>query len=274
MVEKLRAAILGATGIVGQRFISLLYRHPWFEVSSIYSARHAGERYGDVVKWVVGGELPGEMAEARLERGDPDSVVSDKPDIVFSALPSDAAKDVEPELAKRGLIVVSNSSPFRMERDIPLLIPEINADHVELSRLQERRGWKGRIYKVPNCTTIILAITLKPLLDEYGIEKVIVSSMQSLSGAGLTGVPSMLILDNLIPFIEGEEEKVESETLKILGSLVDGAIKPAPLKVSASTHRVMVLEGHTIAVFAKTRSTVEPEDAARVLKDFKGNKIK
>ena len=269
-MDKLRVAILGATGVVGQRLVSLLHRHPWFEIGGLYSSeRHHGRRYGDVVEWILEEEIPESMADSRVYRVDPEALSPREYSLVFSALPSEIAQAMEPELARKGLIVVSNSSPYRLDSDIPLLVPEVNPDHVSLASLQEKRGWRGRIYKVPNCTTIILSMTLKPLLDEFGLSRVVVSSMQAVSGAGLRGVPSLRILDNLVPFIEGEEEKVETEPLKILGAIEGNRVRDPGFRVTASTHRVPVLEGHTLAIFVETRKEADPIEVARVMEDFK-----
>ena len=269
-MEKLKVAILGATGIVGQRLVSLLHRHPWFEVEGLYaSKRHHGRRYSEAVEWVLEEEIPESIADTRVYEADPESLSPRDYDLVFSALPSDVARSVEPVLAKKGFVVVSNSSAYRLDSDVPLIVPEVNPDHIYVAGLQEGRGWRGRIYKVPNCTTIILSLTLKPLLDRFGLSRVIVSSMQAVSGAGLRGVPSLYILDNLVPFIEGEEEKVEAETLKILSSLEGGRLRDPGFIVSASTHRVPVLEGHTIAVFVETREEADPVEASKAMEGFK-----
>ncbi|WP_434731487.1 aspartate-semialdehyde dehydrogenase [Thermogladius sp. KZ2Tp1] len=273
-----KAAILGATGLVGQRFASLLADHPWFEITLLQSSgKSAGNRYGESVKWVLDSQLPAKVADLPVEPLDPASIAREGVDVVFSALPAEVSVDVELELARKGLVVVSNASPMRMEPDIPLLLPEVNADHVEVLELQRRRrGWSGGIVKVPNCTTSILTLSLKPLLDEFGLRRVVTSSMQAISGAGLTGLPSMLIMDNLIPFIEGEEEKVEEETLKLLGSVgSEGVTLNNSFAVTASCHRVMVLEGHTIAVFAELeKKSVAVEEVIKAMEEFKGNKIK
>lgn len=274
---KIRAAVLGATGIVGQRFVSLLHAHPWFEVSFLAgSDRSAGRRYGEAVRWIIERRLPADIAEMELHPLDAGSIARGQVDVAFTALPADVAQQVEPELARRGVTVVSNSGNMRLDADIPLIVPEINADHLEVIDYQRRkRGWDGLIVKIPNCTTIILALTLKPLLDEFGARRVIASSMQALSGAGLTGVPSVLILDNLIPYIEGEEEKVERESLKILGATKEGIVEPNwSLSVSASCHRVMVLEGHTIAAFVELGRRASTKEVARALEEFRGNKIR
>jgi len=271
---KYRVCVLGATGLVGQRMVSILSRHPWFDIELLMaSERSAGKKYKEAVNWVIDEPFPEEIGDSVLSKIDVETITKEKPDIIFSALPSEAALDIEIELLKRGFIIVSNASPMRMEPDIPLLNPEVNADHLELVKYQSKRGWKGFIVKVPNCSTAILTLPLKPIMEEFGVRRVIVSTMQALSGAGLTGVSSVMILDNIIPYIEGEEEKIETESLKILGELKGGKISYPDLKISASCHRVMVLDGHMEAVFIETGKEVDVDDVKRVLKEYKYNKI-
>jgi len=274
---KRRVAILGATGIVGQRFISLLHNHPWFEIELLVSSdKSSGKIYGETAKWVIEHHLPSSIAELTLHPLNPELIIKEDIDVVFTALPAEVAMQIEAELAKHGIVVVSNSSNMRMEPDIPLIVPEINAEHIDIINYQQKkRAWEGFIVKIPNCTTIILSLSLKPLIDEFGVERVVASSMQAVSGAGLTGVPSVVILDNLIPYIEGEEEKVESESLKILGELSPGGIQlNRDLKVTASCHRVPVLDGHTIAVFTELKEKPTIHDIIRALEEFRSNKIK
>ncbi|MEM4441312.1 MAG: aspartate-semialdehyde dehydrogenase [Ignisphaera sp.] len=274
---KRRVAVLGATGIVGQRFVSLLDNHPWFDLVMVTaSERVVGKKYSESVKWVIEKPMPSSVAELTIDPLDVDVIVKEKIDIAFIALPKEVASTIEPELAMRGVAVVSNASNMRMEPDIPLLNPEINADHIEIVEIQRKiRGWSGVIAKVPNCTTAILTLSLKPIYDEYGIKRVVVASMQGLSGAGLTGVPSMFILDNLIPFIEGEEEKVETESRKILGVLGKNSIElNNSFGVTASCHRVMVLEGHSLAVFVETEKKADVENVMKIMEEFKNNKIR
>jgi aspartate-semialdehyde dehydrogenase len=191
-------------------------------------------------------------------------------DIVFSALPSAVAKEVEPRFAQAGFIVASNASAYRMAEDVPLLIPEVNPEHLDLIEVQrERRGWDGAIITNPNCTTIMAVLSMKPIYDSFGIEEAIVTSMQGLSGAGYAGVPSMAIVDNVIPYIKGEEEKVESEGLKILGSFNGSAIEPARLKISASCNRVPVLDGHTEAIYIKTSRDWSLPEVAKAMREFR-----
>jgi len=272
-----RVAVLGATGLVGQRYVSLLARHPWFEIVLVTgSERGYGKKYGEVVRWVLEEPMPSNLGDMVVEKLEAGRISKEQVDIVFSALPPEVGVDVEVELAKKGIMVVSNASPMRMEPDIPLLNPEVNADHVEVLELQRRiRNWSGGIVKVPNCTTSILTLSLKPLVDEFGVRRVIVSSMQAISGAGLTGLPAMVIADNLIPFIEGEEEKVQSESIKILGEVGEkGIALNKDIKVSASCHRVNVLEGHTLSVFLELRKSASVSELIEAMKEFKSNKIK
>lgn len=268
-MDKLKVAILGATGLVGQRFVQLLHKHPWFEIEVLTaSERRVGKKYGETTRWMWSEEVPEEVADIRISRTCFDSVK--EVDVVFSALPSAIAKDIEIEIAKQGKPVVSNASPLRMEPDVPLVNPEVNYDHLKLISIQQKkRGWKGFIVKNPNCTTAILTLSLKPLLDKYGIEKVRVATMQALSGAGYEGVPSMDIIDNIIPFIKEEEEKVNRETRKILGTLKGDHVEPLNIGVSASCHRVPVLEGHLEAVFVDLKEKPESiEEVIRTLEEF------
>lgn len=271
MVDKIKVAVLGATGIVGQRFVQLLSNHPWFEITYLAaSAKHVGRHYGDIVRWVIGHGPSPEVTELVVgNAANPEEVPKDV-EVVFSALPSSLAAEVEPELARRGYLVVSNASAFRLEPDVPLINPEVNFDHLSLIKEQKvRRGWSGAIIKDPNCTTAILTLSLAPLYKEFGIEEVIVTSMQAISGAGITGVPAYTITDNLIPYIPGEEEKVMKETAKILGSVEDGKhVRPAGVRVSAITTRVPVLDAHTIAVHVKLRREATTDDIVDALKKF------
>ncbi|MDD1759517.1 MAG: aspartate-semialdehyde dehydrogenase, partial [Methanothrix sp.] len=217
-MAKIKAGVLGATGAVGQRFIEGLKDHPWFELTSLAaSERSAGKKYKDAAKWRLESELPSDIADITVVNVDPREVDAD---IVFSALPSDEAKTAEPAFAAAGCAVASNTSSYRMVEDVPLLIPECNHEHLDMIKVQqERRGWEngGYLTTNPNCTTVMFALPLKPLM-KFGIKTVHVASMQAVSGAGYEGVPSMAILGNVIPYIGGEEEKVEIEAQKILGT--------------------------------------------------------
>ncbi len=264
---KYKVGVLGATGMVGQKFVQLLSGHPWFKITTLMaSERRVGKRYGEEVDWIVSSDVPKDVRDIEMLPMDPKYCDAD---IVFSALPSDVAREVEPKFAKEGFVVASNASAYRMEEDVPLVIPEVNPDHLQLIEVQKRnRGWDGFIVTNPNCTTIMLTITLKPLMD-LGLKSVRVATMQALSGAGYPGVPSLAIVDNVIPFIKGEEEKVESEPLKILGSLEGGKVKPANLEISASCHRVPVIDGHLEAVWATFKGNVSVEDAINAFESLK-----
>lgn len=258
-MDKLRAYVIGATGLVGQRYVQLLAEHPWFELVGVAaSERSAGKRYGDI-NWVLETPLPEKAAELKIDKLDVDSVP--KVDVVFSALPSEVAAKVEPELARRGYLVVSNSSNMRLEPDIPLVIPEVNPRDLELLREQRKRGWSGGIIKKPNCSTTILDLPLKPILDEFGIVRLHVVTMQAVSGAGFSGVASMAILDNLIPYIRGEEEKIVNETKKIFRR---------DLEIYATTTRVPVVDGHTEVVYVDTERDFDIEGVLELMAKFRG----
>lgn len=262
--------ILGATGMVGQRFIELLKDHPDFEITALTaSKRSAGKKYEDAVTWYLDTKMPETARDIIVVDTDP-SEVRDV-DIVFSALPASIALNVEPKFAEAGMTVASNAAAMRMEPDVPLVIPEVNPEHLELIEIQQKnRGWDGFIVTNPNCSTIALTMTLKPLYDEFNIERVYVSTMQAVSGAGYNGVPSMAIVDNLVPFIGEEEEKMETETLELLGDLEDGVLNPASFGISASCHRIAVLDGHTEAVFIEMSEDFAIEEVLESFKDFRG----
>jgi len=265
-MAKIKAGVLGATGAVGQRFIEGLKNHPWFELTSLAaSERSAGKRYKEAARWRLESELPDDFGEIGVVNVDPKEVDAE---VVFSALPADEARKVEPEFAAAGFAVASNTSSFRMVPDVPLLIPECNHEHLEIIKIQqERRGWDGYLTTNPNCTTIMFTLALKPLM-KFGIESVQMASMQAVSGAGYDGVPSMAILGNVIPFISGEEEKVEEEPQKILGTFNGEKIVPADFSVSASCHRVPVMDGHTEAVWVKMRDNPTPEEVRQAMLVF------
>jgi len=249
-MEKIPVAVLASTGAVGQRFIQLLDRHPWFNVVALTASdRSAGQCYEQACHWVLPTPMPDwakDMPVVTTEVGSFDAK------IVFSALPSSMAWELEPRFAEAGFLVCSNASAYRMESDVPILVPEVNADHLGLVEIQrKKRGWKGAIITNPNCTSAGLTVTLKALNDAFGIEAVISVSLQALSGAGYPGVASLDILDNVIPYIPEEENKVEEEPRKILGKLVSGQIEFAPFSISAHTNRVAVSEGHLVCFSAK-----------------------
>jgi len=261
--------ILGATGMVGQRFIELLVDHPKFEITALTaSARSAGKRYEDAATWYLDSKIPESVKDIIVVDTDPNEAKD--VDIVFSALPADTAAIVEPKFAK-SCVVASNASAMRMEHDVPLVIPEVNPEHLDMIEIQQKnRGWDGFIVTNPNCSTIALTITLKPLYDQYDIKRVYVSTMQAVSGAGYNGVPSMAIVDNLVPFIGGEEEKMETETLQLLGDFDGETVTPALFGISASCHRVSVVDGHTEAVFIEMGDDLEVDDVKKSFNEFKG----
>ncbi len=261
--------ILGATGMVGQRFIELLAEHPKFEITALTaSQRSAGKKYEDATTWYLDSNMPESVKDITVVDTDPSQV--DDVDIVFSALPTENAATVEPKFAEK-YIVASNASAMRMEDDVPLVIPEVNPEYLDLIEIQQKnRGWDGFIVTNPNCSTIALTITLKPIYDQFDIKRVYVSTMQAVSGAGYNGVPSMAIVDNLVPFIGGEEEKMETETQHLLGSLEDGVVTPASFGVSASCHRVAVIDGHTEAVFIETEDKCDIDEIHAVMEQFRG----
>ncbi|MEM2093793.1 MAG: aspartate-semialdehyde dehydrogenase [Candidatus Bathyarchaeia archaeon] len=257
-MDKIPVGIVGATGVIGQQFVVALQHHPWFRIELLAaSERSAGKTYIDAlrdertkaIRWFCEGWPDPEILEKTVEN----SSMMDlgKVSLVFSALESDVARVVEPRIAEK-LPVISTASAFRYFDDVPVLVPGVNSEHAMLIDVQRRkRGWAGFISTQPNCTTTGLVITLKPLMDKFGLTSVIMTSLQALSGAGRSpGVIGLDILDNVIPYIVGEEEKVETETLKILGEFKDGRIKNANLKVSSTCTRVNVLDGHTEVVYA------------------------
>ncbi|HUM09558.1 MAG TPA: aspartate-semialdehyde dehydrogenase [Myxococcaceae bacterium] len=267
-MAKLRALLVGATGIAGQQFVSALRDHPWFEIGAIAaSPRNAGRRYDEAVAgaWFLAEPIPAEVAALRLL--DPGAAPRGV-DLVFSAVESDVAKELEPRLAAE-LPVVSAASTFRMEPDVPLLIPPVNADHLGLVAAQRARGWRGSVAPIPNCTTTGLAVVLAPLAERFGVRSVVMTSLQAVSGAGRSpGVAALDILDNVVPYIPKEEGKVEAETRKILGRWRPGAagVEPSPVKISATCTRVAVQDGHTEVVsvgLGRPASLDEVKDALR-----------
>jgi aspartate-semialdehyde dehydrogenase len=266
MSEVIKAGILGATGAVGQRFIQALENHPWFEITSLAaSERSAGKKYEKAANWRLESELPDSVKDMEVVPVDPKKVDAD---VVFSALPSEYAKTVEAEFAKEGFAVASNASAFRMEKDVPLVIPEVNSEHLGLIDVQQdNRGWDGYIVTNPNCSTIVMVPTLKPLM-QFGIQSVTVATMQAISGAGYDGIASMAILDNVVPYIGGEEEKVETEPLKLLGEFDGAEVVDADFKVSASCNRVPVMDGHTENLWVKMAQDPTPEQVKEAFLNF------
>jgi aspartate-semialdehyde dehydrogenase len=246
MQQRIPVAVLGATGMVGQRFVQLLQGHPWFELVALAaSEQHQGRPYGEATRWrLPGSEMPAAAAALPVVRCRPEALPPVK--IAFSALPAAVAVDVEADFARAGVAVFSNAKSYRMAADVPLLVPEVNADHVGAVVQQRKlRGWSGCIVTNANCSATPLVMALKPLQEAFGVRKVMVTTLQAISGAGYPGLPSFDILDNAIPFIEQEEEKVERETRKMLGTWEEGrGFTDAPIMVSAQCNRVATREGH------------------------------
>jgi aspartate-semialdehyde dehydrogenase len=268
MSGKLRAGILGATGAVGQRFIQLLDRDPQFEVTALAASdRSEGKTYAEACTWRLPGGMPPAVKNIRVQAPHPPLDC----DVIFSSLPSNMAHAVEEEFARAGYPVISNSAAWRMEPDVPLLIPEVNHAHLELLEAQgsaRKFASGGYIVTNPNCSTIMLALALAPLEQRFGLESVIVTTLQALSGAGYPGVASLDATDNVVPFIENEEEKIERETLKILGRMKNGKVEPGQFKVSAQCHRVNVTDGHLGAVRVKLSRPATLEDVQDALASY------
>jgi aspartate-semialdehyde dehydrogenase len=267
MQTRIEVGILGATGMVGQHFIKFLQGHPWFELKWLgASDRSAGKKYKDAMTWHLPGGVPATVADVTVEECQPGNA----PRLLFSAMDASVATEIERAFAQAGHVVVSNSKNHRMERDVPLLVPEINPDHLKLVPAQQRaRGWKGQIVTNPNCSTVGLTMGLGPL-KQFGITKVIVTTMQAISGAGYPGVASMDIMGNVVPFIGGEEEKMQVETQKILGAFRGDHIEPLAAKVSAQCNRVAVVDGHTEAVSVEFSSKPSEDELRRAFAGFSG----
>jgi aspartate-semialdehyde dehydrogenase len=264
--EKIPVGILGATGSVGQKFIELLTNHPWFRIAEVAaSERSAGKLYKDAANWILSSPLSPDVTSLT----DKECVPNLKSKIVFSGLDSSIAGGVEEAFAKKGYIVVSNSKNHRMDKDVPLLVPEINADHLELIKSQ-KQFHGGCIVTNPNCSTIGLVLALKPLADNFGLEAVNVVTLQALSGAGYPGVSSLDIIDNVIPYISGEEPKLESEPLKILGTFTKDHIENIHVKISAQCNRVAVVDGHLECVQVKLKKKASKEEIKNAWKNFSG----
>lgn len=271
MSNKRKVAILGATGAVGQRYIQLLQGHPWFEISVLAaSERSAGKKYKDACTWLMETDMPKEIGEMPVANIDVKSAEQTGDfDLVFTSLPGDLAGPVESQFAAL-YPVFSKASAHRMDNDVPLIVPEINPDHIEIVKIQQKkRGWKGFITTDPNCSTIGLVLTLKPLL-QFGLRQVMVTTMQALSGAGYPGVSSLDIIDNVVPFISGEEDKMETEPRKILGNFNGEGIDFADIQMTASCNRVNVKDGHLESVFVKLDQEPSLEQVETAFTDFKG----
>ena len=264
-MDAIEVGVLGATGVVGQQFVSRLARHPWFRCTWLAaSERSEGKTYKSVAPWRLATPIPGTSAERIVDA----CVPGRGPKVVFSGLDASVAGDIEGAFAAAGHIVVTNARNFRMDPLVPLLIPEINPDHLTLlDEQRQQKKWPGAIVTNPNCSTIVLAMALAPL-RQFNIRAVVVSTMQAVSGAGYPGVPSLDILGNVVPFISGEEEKMQTETLKILGG--DGGRSPYPAAVSAHTNRVAVIDGHTMTVSVSFQSKPSIPDIVDALRNFSG----
>ncbi|MDA8409089.1 MAG: aspartate-semialdehyde dehydrogenase [Treponema sp.] len=266
-MNRIPVTVLGATGVVGQRFVRRLASHPLFEVTCLAaSERSVGKKYSKACDWRLPGEPFAGLGDLILEPCEPDRALSQ---LVFSALDTAPAREIEPLFAAAGAIVFSNASTFRMEEDVPLLVPELNSAHLGLLEVQRRkRGWKGGIVCNPNCTTTVLVGALGPLHRAFGAEAALAVSMQALSGAGYPGVASLDAVGNVIPLIRGEEEKVETEARKILGTFDGERIIEAPIAISAACNRVPVVDGHTIAASIRLRGNPHPADIIAALEAF------
>ncbi len=266
-MSKIEVGILGATGMVGQHFIKFLDGHPLFDLTWLgASERSAGKRYSEAAKWHLGGTTPAAIASRTVSEAKP----GDAPKLLFSAMDASVATEIEQAFAAAGHVVVSNSKNHRMDPDVPLIVPEVNADHLKLiAGQQATRGWKGMIVTNPNCSTVVLTMALGPL-RQFGITRIITTTMQAVSGAGYPGVPSMDILGNVVPHIGGEEEKMQQETQKILGHFAGDHIEPLSAKVSAHCNRVAVIDGHTITVSVEFSSQPSEADLRNAFETFQG----
>jgi aspartate-semialdehyde dehydrogenase len=267
MSRKYRVGILGATGMVGQRFIELLVDHPQFEVTAVAASdRSQGKTFGEACTWRLSGETPSAVRALPVQPPAPPLDC----ELVFSSLPGDIARETEGSFAAAGCPVISNSSAFRMDEDVPLLIPEVNHEHIGLLERQRSKYPKGGfIVTNPNCSTIMIALALAPLHAAFGVDACVATTLQALSGAGYPGVASLDIIDNVLPFIGGEEEKVETETIKILGRFNEARIEPAPMAVSAQCHRVNVADGHMAAVRVKFARKPSLDNLREALTNFR-----
>lgn len=263
-------AVLGATGAVGQRFVQLLHAHPWFDLEILAaSGKSAGNRYKDVVNWSLIEKMPEGIGEKKIEPIVTKKFKSEGVELIFSALPSEIAQNVEMDLASNGLNVFSNASAYRMVQDVPLLIADINPDHLALVERQ-RKSRPGYIVTNPNCSVTGLATGLKPLVNEFGVKSVVVSTYQALSGAGYPGVPSLDITGNIVPYIPNEEEKVQEECRKILGKLSHEVVEPSSFDVIASCTRVPVRDGHLESVLVELENDATIEEVKKAFTDYEG----
>lgn len=267
-MNKIPVGVIGATGAVGQRFVQLLAGHPWFDLAVVAaSERSAGKSYGEACSWKLDVPMPAAARTLVVQPAEPGL----KCDVVFSALDAAVAGPIEEAFAAAGYAVLSNARNHRMDDDVPLLVPEVNPEHTALIKVQrQRRGWRGFIATNPNCSAATLVLALAPLERRFGLKAVVLTTLQAISGAGYPGVPSLDILGNVIPVVAGEEEKIERETKKILGTLTGDGVTPHPVIVSAQTTRVPVVDGHTVSVFATLGSDPGLEAVREAIRAYRG----
>lgn len=270
-MNKIPVGVLGATGTVGQRFVQLLAEHPWFEVVALTgSERTVGRVYGEGVNWMMPGEIPARAADLIVQPTTPELHVPGNPPVVFSALPTTEAREWEPRFAAAGYAVITNTSVFRMTPNVPLLIPEINPDHTCLIPTQQaENNWPGFIVASPNCSTTSAVLPLKVFHDAFGVRAALMVTMQAISGAGYPGVASLDIYDNVVPYIGGEDEKLQNEPRKLLGEVRDGQMLLAPIDISAQANRVPVVDGHLASVSVKLERRASSEEAVDALRRWR-----
>jgi aspartate-semialdehyde dehydrogenase len=269
-VRSYNVGILGATGLVGQRLLARLDGHPWFRVHALgASERSVGRRYGDATRWTLSAPPPAVVRDMLVVPCDPAAMRGT--DLVLSALDAETAREVEPRFAGAGIAVISNSSAFRMDPDVPLLVPEVNAAHLALLERQRGRFGRGFLVTNPNCSVTGLALAMAPLERAFGVRRIVVTTLQAISGAGAEGPRAIDLVDNVIPYIAGEEEKIEVELTKILGTLDDGRVRPCAVSVSAHCHRVATLDGHLEALSIELERDAGLDDVAAALTGFVGD---
>ena len=268
--SRIPVAVLGATGAVGQSFIRLLADHPWFELTELAaSERSAGKPYAEAARWIGADAMPDSVARMNVVACDPTNVTAD---VVFSALDSGTAQDAEPAFARAGKLVLTNAKNYRMEPDVPLVIAEVNPDHLDILEAQRKnRGWTGGIVANGNCASIVAALPLAPIHQRFGIRRVILMTMQAVSGAGYPGVPSLDILGNVIPYIGDEEPKIEAEVCKFLGTKTGGTITSADFPVSAHANRVPVEHGHTVCMSVALKKRAGADEVAAAIAEWRGD---
>src|SRR5947209_4999863 len=267
MATKISVGLMGATGIVGQRFVQMLEDHPWFEVAWLAASdRSEGRPYGEAARWKLKTAIPSRVAQMQVSPAKPDSA----PKVIFAALDASIAAELEPQFADAGCAVITNSSALRMKSDVPLVIPEVNPDHVKLLECQAwRRKSGGFVVTNPNCSAIGLVMALAPLDRQFGLETVMAVTMQAVSGAGYPGVASLDILGNVIPYIAKEEEKMEEETRKLLGTLAPSGVRPGDFAISVQCNRVAVEDGHTESTFVSLKKKASQDEILSVWREFR-----